>query len=161
MMQINHNILIAARAQNITITTAESCTAGLISAALTDLPGSSVIFERGYVTYSNRAKIQMLSVQSDTLNRFGAVSTEVALEMARGALNASGADLAVSVTGIAGPGGSEHKPEGRVCFAVVRKVAVAAPVETTQLIEFGPLGRTKVRHATVRRALQMILAALV
>ena len=160
-MQTNHDILVAARAQNITITTAESCTAGLISAALTDLPGSSVIFERGYVTYSNRAKIQMLSVQSDTLNRFGAVSTEVALEMARGALNASGADLAVSVTGIAGPGGSEHKPEGRVCIAVVHKVAVAAAVETTQLIEFGPLGRTKVRHATVRRALQMILDALV
>ena len=160
-MQTNQDILIAARAQNITITTAESCTAGLISAALTDLPGSSLIFERGYVTYSNRAKIQMLSVQCDTLNRFGAVSTEVALEMARGALNASGADLAVSVTGIAGPGGSEHKPEGRVCFAVVHKVGVAALVETTQLVEFGPLGRTEVRQATVRHALKMILDALV
>ena len=92
--------------------------AGWSPAALTDVAGSSDVFDRGFVTYSNAAKTEMLGVRAETLDAHGAVSEPVAREMAEGALARSRADLAVAVTGIAGPGGSEHKPEGRVCFAV-------------------------------------------
>ena len=115
------------------IATAESCTAGLISASITEIAGSSAIFDRGFVTYSNDAKIQMLGVKPNTLQSFGAVSEEVAREMATGALARSNADISVSVTGIAGPGGSEHKPEGRVCFGLAMNGADAI----MQTIEFG------------------------
>ncbi|MDZ7909845.1 MAG: CinA family protein [Gemmobacter sp.] len=94
------------------IATAESCTGGMVVAALTDIPGSSSVVDRGFVTYSNAAKQQMLGVKAETLASHGAVSEPVAQEMAEGALAHSGASLAVSITGIAGPGGSEHKPEG-------------------------------------------------
>ena len=104
------------RERNLKIATAESCTGGMVAALLTDIPGSSDVFERGYVTYSNKAKRDMLGVSSETLARFGAVSKEVAREMAEGALQRSGANLAVSITGVAGPGRSESKPEGRVCL---------------------------------------------
>ena len=93
----------------------------MIAAALTDVAGSSDVFDRGFVTYSNAAKIEMLGVRAETLAAHGAVSEPVAREMAEGALARSGAGLAVSVTGIAGPGGSEHKPEGRVCFGLARQ----------------------------------------
>lgn len=97
---------------------AESCTGGLISKIITDLPGSSVWFERGFITYSNQAKIDMLGVCNQTLDRYGAVSLEVASEMARGALKHSLADIALSVTGVAGPeGGTIDKPVGTVCFS--------------------------------------------
>ena len=148
-------ILQAARDRSVVIATAESCTGGLIAGALTEVPGSSDAFDRGFVTYSNAAKQQMLGVTADTLAEFGAVSEEVAAQMAAGALRNSEAGIAVSVTGIAGPGGSEHKPEGRVCFGI------AQPYGTrTETVEFGAIGRHNVREATVQHALQLLLDAL-
>ena len=128
----------------------------LIAGALTDVAGSSDVFERGFVTYSNAAKVEMLGVRPETLAAHGAVSEEVAREMAEGALRHSQATMAVSVTGIAGPGGSEFKPEGRVCFALAR-AGKATRVET---VEFGPLGRAAVRRATVEHALALMARAL-
>ncbi|RJL06722.1 CinA family protein [Paracoccus aestuarii] len=148
-------VLDAARLRGITIATAESCTGGLISAALTEVPGSSDAFDRGFVTYSNAAKTQMLGVTAAALEAHGAVSEEVAAQMAAGALRGSQAGVAVSVTGIAGPGGSEHKPEGRVCFGI------ADPFGTrTETVEFGAIGRRQVRDATVEHALNLLLDAL-
>src|SRR5690606_21805659 len=106
-------VLARARAAGLRIATAESCTGGMVAAALTDVAGSSDVFDRGFVTYSNAAKEAMLGVSAATLAAHGAVSEEVAREMAEGALSHSLAGLAVSITGIAGPGGSEFKPEGR------------------------------------------------
>ncbi len=128
----------------------------MISAALTDVAGSSDVFDRGFVTYSNAAKVAMLGVAPETLARVGAVSEEVAREMAEGALARSEATLAVAVTGIAGPGGSEFKPEGRVCFGLARRGGPTR-VET---VEFGPLGRAEVRRASVERALSLLATAL-
>ncbi|MDO5614160.1 MAG: CinA family protein [Paracoccus sp. (in: a-proteobacteria)] len=148
-------VLAAARARNVMIATAESCTGGLIAGALTEIPGSSDAFDRGFVTYSNAAKRDMLGVTAATLNTHGAVSEETAAEMAAGALARSAAGIAVSVTGIAGPGGSDHKPEGRVCFGI------ATPQGTeTETVDFGPLGRSNVRAATVQHALALLLEAL-
>lgn len=137
------------------LATAESCTGGMISATITDVAGSSTIYDRGFVTYSNAAKTEMLGVRAETLGRYGAVSLEVAREMAEGALGRSAAQIAVSVTGIAGPGGSENKPEGRVCFAVA-----TADETRSELVDFGALGRNAVRQATVAHALHMVLLAL-
>ncbi len=117
-MRLAAEILDRARARGLRISTAESCTGGMVAVALTDIAGSSDVFERGFVTYSNAAKVEMLGVSGGTLAAHGAVSEEVAREMATGALAHSQADIAVAVTGIAGPGGSEFKPEGRVCFAL-------------------------------------------
>lgn len=145
-----------ARAAKARIATAESCTGGMISAALTDVAGSSDVFDRGFVTYSNAAKQAMLGVSPETLARVGAVSEEVAREMAEGALARSEATLAVAVTGIAGPGGSEFKPEGRVCFGLARR-GQPTRVET---VEFGALGRAGVRQATVVHALRLLAEVL-
>ena len=138
------------------IAVAESCTGGMLAAALTDLPGSSAIFERGFVTYSNAAKIELLGVSADTLARHGAVSEPVAKAMARGALDRSGGDIALSITGIAGPGGSDHKPEGRVCFGL----ALFGGAVTSETIEFGAKGRDAVRIAARDYAMGMLLEAL-
>ena len=138
------------------IAVAESCTGGMLAAALTDLPGSSAIFERGFVTYSNAAKIELLGVSADTLARHGAVSEPVAKAMARGALDRSGGDIALSITGIAGPGGSDHKPEGRVCFGL----AIFGGAVTSETIEFGAKGRDAVRIAARDYAMGMLLEAL-
>lgn len=138
------------------IGTAESCTGGLIAAALSDLPGSSDVFEGGFVTYSNAAKIASLGVKVNTLTRYGAVSEEVAREMADGARQALDLDLALSVTGIAGPGGSELKPEGRVCFGLSGRRTVIR----SETIEFGALGRANVREAARNHGLSMICEAL-
>ncbi len=154
-MSIAADILTAARAQGLMIATAESCTGGMISAALTAVPGSSDVFDRGFVTYSNAAKQEMLGIRAATLAAHGAVSEEIASEMALGALKNSQAALAVSVTGIAGPGGSEHKPEGRVCFGLATRTGVA-----TETVEFGALGRDRVRAAATEHALALLLAAL-
>ena len=135
-----------------TIATAESCTAGMISAAITDAAGSSAIFDGGFVTYSNDAKRTMLGVPQETLESFGAVSEETARAMALGALANSRANVAVAVTGIAGPGGSEHKPEGRVCFALAQNEAITR----CETLEFGPIGRAEVRRATTQRALELL-----
>ena len=150
------HLLTRARAAGALIATAESCTGGLIAGAITDVAGSSAIFDRGFVTYSNAAKQAMLGVQAETLATHGAVSEPVAREMAEGALARSAATLAVAVTGIAGPGGSERKPEGRVCFAL----AASGRPTSAQTIDFGPIGRHRVRRATVARALELLLGAL-
>ncbi|MCQ0971857.1 CinA family protein [Paracoccus sp. TK19116] len=154
-MSLAAEVLDAARRAGAMIATAESCTGGLIVAALTDIAGSSDVVDRGFVTYSNAAKIQMLGVSQATLDVHGAVSEEIAAEMASGALKRSTADFAVAVTGIAGPGGSEHKPEGRVCFGLAGPTGVM--VET---VEFGALGRSNVRAKTVEHALDLLLKAL-
>jgi nicotinamide-nucleotide amidase len=149
-------LLALARSRGAKIATAESCTGGLIAGAITDIAGSSDIFDRGFVTYSNAAKTDMLGVRPATLEQVGAVSEQVAREMADGALARSAADLAVSVTGIAGPGGSEHKPEGRVCFGLAKQ----GRGTRTETIDFGPLGRAEVRRATVIHALHLLVQAL-
>ncbi|RMD95545.1 MAG: CinA family protein [Alphaproteobacteria bacterium] len=149
-------ILRRAREAEVMIATAESCTGGMVAVALTDLPGSSHVFERGFVTYSNAAKQELLGVRAETLEAHGAVSEEVAAEMVAGALARSRAQLAVSITGIAGPGPSQHKPEGRVCFGLMRKGS--AP--DTETVEFGALGRARVRAAARDHALALLLKAL-
>lgn len=149
-------LLVLARDAGTMIATAESCTGGLISSAITDIPGSSDVFDRGFVTYTNEAKSEMLGVLEATLEAFGAVSEEVARQMAEGALAHSGASIAVSTTGIAGPGGSEHKPEGRVCFGL----AQSGQDTIVQTIDFGALGRAQVRSASARHALDLLINAL-
>ena len=144
------------RARGLRLATAESCTGGLIAALFTEVAGASDVFERGFVTYSNAAKVELLGVRPQTLEAHGAVSEEVAREMADGALAHSHADIAVSITGIAGPGGSEFKPEGRVCFGLARKGRVTR-VET---VEFGAPGRARVREAAMRRALDLLAQAM-
>jgi len=148
-------LLALARARGVRIATAESCTGGMISAALTDVAGSSDVFDRGFVTYSNEAKVAMLGIRPATLTAVGAVSEAIAAEMALGAVSRSAAALAVSVTGIAGPGGSEFKPEGRVCFGI----ATGSSVQT-ETVEFGAIGRAQVRKATVDHALHLLHRAL-
>ncbi len=128
----------------------------MVAVALTDVAGSSDVFDRGFVTYSNAAKVEMLGVSPDTLAAHGAVSEPVAHEMAEGALARSGAGLAVSITGIAGPGGSGIKPEGRVCFGLAQQ-GLQTRVET---VEFGALGRARVRKAAADHALALLAAAL-
>ena len=135
------------------LATAESCTGGLLAGALTDIPGSSDVFDRGFVTYSNQAKIDVLGVNEATILAFGAVSREVADEMARSALLRSNADLAGSITGVAGPGGSERKPEGLVCFSVAGRSGGSE----TRTVRFGPLGRDRVRAKSVEHAVGMLL----
>ena len=150
------DLLKTARYWGYRIATAESCTGGMVAAALTDIAGASDVVDCGFVTYSNAAKIAMLGVLPETLAAHGAVSEQVAAEMALGALAHSVADLAVSITGIAGPGGSEFKPEGRVCFGLaLRKGGVH--VET---VDFGALGRTKVRVAARDHALGLLAKAM-
>lgn len=154
-MSLAAQILDLAKERGIMISCAESCTGGMIAAALSDIPGSSAMFDRGFVTYTNDAKCEMLSVKAETLKAHGAVSEEVAREMAQGALAHSNAQIAVSVTGIAGPGGSEFKPEGRVCFGLSTMAQT-----TVETVEFGPLGRACVRSAARDHALKLILNAL-
>jgi len=139
------------------IATAESCTGGLVAALLTEIPGSSVVFERGFVTYSNAAKQELLGVPEATLAAHGAVSEETARAMAEGALEASRADVAVSVTGIAGPdGGTAAKPVGLVHFACARRGAATVAREE----RFGDIGRDAVRLAAVRVGLDLLEAAV-
>ncbi len=144
-----------AHAKGQKLTTAESCTGGMLSAAITDIAGSSAIFDRGFVTYSNAAKVEMLGVSEATLDQYGAVSEQVAAEMASGALAHSGADIAVSITGIAGPGGSDHKPEGRVCFGIAMSDGATAIT-----VEFGAIGRDNVRSAARDHGLSLFWDAL-
>jgi nicotinamide-nucleotide amidase len=149
-------VLDAARRRGWMIATAESCTGGLIFAQLTEIAGSSDVMDRGFVTYSNAAKHDMLGVPAKLIDQFGAVSEPVAQAMAEGALDRSGADVAISVTGVAGPGASEAKPEGMVCFAL----AMTGRPTRTETQQFGAIGRAKVRQNTVEHALKSLLIAL-
>jgi nicotinamide-nucleotide amidase len=150
-------LLEAARARGETIATAESCTGGLLAATLTAIPGSSDVFERGFVTYSNAAKSEMLGVPFWLIERHGAVSEDVARAMAGGALTHSHASLAVSVTGIAGPdGGTQEKPVGLVHFAALRRDEAVLH----ERILFGDLGRAEIRRKSVKRALALLRSLL-
>jgi nicotinamide-nucleotide amidase len=145
-------LLDACRSRKLMIATAESCTGGLVAACLTDIAGSSDVFERGFVTYSNQAKQDMLGVPADVLERHGAVSAETALAMARGAVERSRAQIAVSITGIAGPGGgSAEKPVGLVHFAAVALTGRTLPRERRY-----SGGRTRVRQHAALEALEMM-----
>ncbi len=147
------DVLAAARAKGLKIATAESCTGGLVAGLLTEIPGSSDVFERGFVTYSNEAKEQMLGVPATLIRQHGAVSQAVARAMAEGAIRQSAAQLAVAVTGIAGPGGgSDEKPVGLVHIAAAR----AGEATLHRECRFGDIGRTEVRLATVDAALEML-----
>jgi nicotinamide-nucleotide amidase len=144
------------RSAGLMAATAESCTGGLIAALLTEIPGSSTVLERGFVVYSNAAKQDLLGVPAETLARHGAVSRETAVAMAEGALRASRAEIAVSVTGIAGPdGGSEAKPVGLVHFACARRGKPTVMREE----RFGDIGRAAVRLASVKVGLDLLETA--
>lgn len=147
--------LTALKRAGMMVALAESCTGGMVAVALTDVPGSSAVVDRGFVTYSNEAKTEMLGVPAELIARHGAVSEPTAAAMAEGALAASRADVALAVTGVAGPGGTAQKPEGLVYFACIRR---GAEVETLRR-DFGPLGRDRVRDASVDQALDLLIAA--
>ncbi|WP_373085577.1 CinA family protein [Sneathiella sp.] len=150
-------VLEKCRAKGWKLATAESCTGGLIGGSLTDIAGSSDVFDGGFITYSNVAKNRTIGVNKDVLRKFGAVSEEVAREMATGALAAASVDIVVAVTGIAGPGGgSPGKPVGRVHLAVATKSGI---VEHRKM-DYGDPGRSQVRIETVKTALEMLSAAL-
>ncbi|MDA8232216.1 MAG: CinA family protein [Magnetospirillum sp.] len=148
------DVLDACAKAGLRIATAESCTGGMVAAALTAVPGSSAVVERGFVTYSNQAKTEMLGVPAALIAAFGAVSEQVARAMAEGALAHSPADLAVAITGIAGPGGgTADKPVGLVHFACARRGEGVAAAR-----EVFPGDRDAVRQAAARKALEMLLA---
>ena len=148
------SLLDLCRSRRLSIATAESCTGGLVAGALTDIPGSSDVIDRGFVTYSNDAKRAMLGVEADTLATFGAVSKETATQMAVGALERADVDLAVAITGIAGPGGAvPGKPVGLVHFAVAARDGRIA----THECRFGAIGRSAVRQRSVVEALRMLI----
>ncbi|PHQ72179.1 MAG: damage-inducible protein CinA [Sneathiella sp.] len=135
------------------LATAESCTGGLIGGALTDIAGSSDVFDRGFITYTNIAKNRVIGVDTATLRARGAVSEDVVKEMALGALNTANVDIVVAVTGIAGPGGgSKTRPVGRVHLAVATKDGIAVH----RKMDYGDIGRSEVRIATVKTALEML-----
>lgn len=139
--------------KNMRLVTAESCTGGMIAAAMTDRSGSSSVYERGYVTYSNESKIEELGVKSETIETHGAVSAQTAIEMAQGALKNSHADIALSVTGIAGPnGGTDEKPVGLVY------IGIAQPNKEPESIKNIFDGdRASIRQATVEKALELLI----
>lgn len=150
-------LLKACQRKKILVATAESCTGGMIISALTDIPGSSSVVDRGFVTYSNEAKKEMLGVSEKTLDGFGAVSGETASEMAAGALSRSRAGISLAVTGIAGPdGGSPEKPVGLVWFGLA---LTGRPVVAEKRL-FENRGRAFIRRETVRHALEMGLQVL-
>ena len=150
-------LLQACRARGETLATAESCTGGLVAATLTAIPGSSDVFERGFVTYANAAKSEMLGVPFWLIERHGAVSEDVARAMAGGALTRSRASLAVAVTGIAGPdGGTAEKPVGLVHFAAGKRDEAIRH----ERVEFGNLGRAEIRRRSVERALILLHSLL-
>ncbi len=144
-------------AAGLTIATAESCTGGLVAGLITEIAGSSAVLERGFVVYSNAAKIGMLGVSPETIDAVGAVSEATAREMATGALEHSRADVSVSITGVAGPGGgSAEKPVGLVHFACARRNGPSVHVER----RFGDIGRSAVRKASIEQALELLEKAI-
>jgi nicotinamide-nucleotide amidase len=153
LIAVTRALLDLCRQRSLKIATAESCTGGLLAATITDIPGSSDVLDCGFVTYSNEAKQTMLGVASTTLERFGAVSRETAEAMAKGAVARAPVDLAVSITGIAGPGGgTPGKPVGLVHFAgATRSGRLIHDVQ-----HFGDIGRSPVRRASVLQAIAML-----
>jgi nicotinamide-nucleotide amidase len=157
ILQLAETVLAANRAVGKTIALAESCTGGLVAGALTEIAGSSDVVDRGWVTYSNEAKRELLGVSQDILDTFGAVSIATAWAMAQGALQRSGADVAVAITGIAGPGGgTDKKPVGTVVFARARRGADPREIVADQK-DFGDLGRSEIRRQAVRCALELLM----
>jgi nicotinamide-nucleotide amidase len=156
IFNIAKEIIDLANLNKAVIASAESCTGGMLSSAITEIPGSSVIFECGFVTYSNISKMELLSVKENTLNFYGAVSEEVAGEMAIGAINNSKANLAISITGIAGPGGSNTKPEGMVCFSI----AFENEIKLTETKKWGALGRNIIRQKATLHGLRLLSRTL-
>ena len=156
IFNIAKEIIDLANLNKAVIASAESCTGGMLSSAITEIPGSSVIFECGFVTYSNISKMELLSVKENTLNFYGAVSEEVAGEMAIGAINNSKANLAISITGIAGPGGSNTKPEGMVCFSI----AFENEIKLTETKKWGALGRNIIRQKATLHGLSLLSRTL-
>ena len=153
-------VLLAAKTRGLALYTAESCTGGMLGAALTGVAGASEVFQMGFICYSNRAKMDVLGVGEATLTQFGAVSEQCAKEMATGALARGGSgsgksSIAIAITGIAGPGDSDHKPEGRVCFAIATSAGV-----TSQTQEFGAIGRDNVRGKAVLHGLDLLLLTM-
>jgi len=154
-MTLAADVISAARAAGLKISTAESCTGGMLAAALTDISGASAVFDRGFITYSYASKPEMLGISPETLEAHGAVSAEAVAQMAAGALAHSNADIAVAITGIAGPLIGSHKPEGRVWFAI------STPNCTkTKMQDFGAIGRAIVRQASVEYALNLLIDVL-
>ena len=156
IFNIAKEIIDLANLNKAVIASAESCTGGMLSSAITEIPGSSTIFECGFVTYSNISKMELLSVKENTLNFYGAVSEEVAGEMAIGAINNSKANLAISITGIAGPGGSNTKPEGMVCFSI----AFENEIKLTETKKWGALGRNIIRQKATLHGLRLLCRTL-
>ncbi len=154
--ELAKSLLETLHGKKLKLVTAESCTGGLVAAALTEIPGSSDVLERGFVTYSNAAKESDLGVPADILKRFGAVSAETARAMAEGALKASPADISVAITGIAGPdGGTPGKPVGLVHFAAARRNGKTIHKE----MRFGDIGRSEVREHSMILAFGLIAEA--
>lgn len=153
--QAAKHLLEEARARRKRLATAESCTGGLLASLLTDVEGVSSAFDRGLVTYSNEAKTEVLGVPADKIERFGAVSREVAIAMAEGVLERSRADIALAVTGFAGPGGPDDEP-GLVHFACARRGGEITHLER----HFGDIGRGRTRIACLRVAVGMMSAML-
>jgi nicotinamide-nucleotide amidase len=153
IVEAARRLLDICKRKKLLVATAESCTAGLVAGTLTEVPGVSSMLDRGFVTYSNESKQEMLGVKAQTLDTYGAVSRETALEMAQGALARSPVDLAVSVTGIAGPdGGSEEKPVGLVHFGAVSRRGQSVHSEQ----RYGDIGRAQVRKQSVLQAFRML-----
>jgi nicotinamide-nucleotide amidase len=157
LYELANEVILGAKKSEAILTIAESCTGGLVAALLTSIAGSSAVFERGFVTYSNIAKHEMINVPLDILNQYGAVSSQTANAMAVGALKASRAKIAVSITGIAGPGGgSAEKPVGLVYFGLAKNGHLARTFEH----QFGDIGRNAVRETAAKVALNLFLRAL-
>lgn len=157
LVALARRVVEANRAAGRRIATAESCTGGLVAAALTEIPGVSEVFDRAFVTYSNEAKMEMLGVSDDILATLGAVSEATAWAMAAGALKRSNADVAIAISGVAGPGGgSEKKPVGTVVFARALKDESAGPV-LADTHHFGDLGRTEIRRQAALVGLRLLL----
>ena len=160
---LSAKVVSKASAKTITIGTAESCTGGLIGAAITSISGSSACFHGGIIAYDNRIKQENLGVQKATLEGYGAVSSQTAKAMAEGAIRTLSVDMAVSVTGIAGPGGgTEEKPVGTVWigFAFKEKKDAGSILSTAELFKFGDIGRNKIRDITCYEALKTLTTAL-
>ncbi len=157
LIELAERVVIANRAAGRRVALAESCTGGLVAAALTEIPGSSDVVEAGFVTYSNQAKINLLKVNPEVIDTFGAVSTATAWGMAQGALAASDADVAVAITGVAGPGGgTAKKPVGTVVFAQALRGGDPEDVKAERH-EFGDIGRGGIRLQAALLALELLL----